>query len=307
MNQHIITGANKLLRTTEKENAQKSNFLCKKLEDQRKQLICEENARRFLLIKRLNMLRQNIVKAQEKASSQARLLHEYNLQKVGFKNQIKTQKMYFDLFEGGQSTRGFQFSLQKQSLGHHIRSRINESRRKKSRTFRMQNKTAEKGKKKLQLPQVNSLQVQTAKLRTLASKIINRRSFSKRPTQRSKTSSSGLMAQCKMQSRQDALSFIKSHVNSSDLVPFSVTYQAERRRSLAFLRYLKSLPYVCQYFLSRIQAKEVPVNVVNRGAKQLYDLRKVHEILSTLRDKKQIDRSKGLCEMYDDNLNLLVN
>ena len=113
--------------------------------------------------------------------------------------------------------------------------------------------------------------------------------------------------QCKELNKKNALNFIKSHVNASNLIPFSVSYEISKRQSLEFLEYLKSLPYVCHFFLSRIQAKEVPINVKSAGVKKLYDLRKVHEILNSLQDVKKIDRSRGLCEMYDENLNLIRN
>ena len=222
----------------------------KKLADQRSQLLCEENSRRMLLLKKLSMIRQNIVKAQEQASSQAKLLHKQNQQRIGFKTQIKTQKMYFDLFNQRQDPA----------------------------------KSGLKGTQNL-----------TLFVRKHFSSNLFQSNFQR--NFQSIKSQSGV-------SKKDTLVFIKSHVNSSCLVPFSVSYEGSRRQQLDFLAFLKSLPFVCHFFLSRIQAREVPVNVLNRKTNKLHDLRKVHEILHSLEGKKQGFTNWDLCQMYDHNLNL---
>ena len=99
--------------------------------------------------------------------------------------------------------------------------------------------------------------------------------------------------------------FIKSHINAKKLIQFSVTYDKCKRINLEFLNFLKNLPFVCNFFLSKIQAKQMAINVVDRGSGKLNDLKKVHEILNTLEQSKTKKKMKGLCELYDDNLNLV--
>ena len=97
------TGLNqawKMLQKAEKENFFKEKTLEKKLIDQKQELIKEERKKKYLLLKRLNMIEKTIRKTQEKAATQAQILNHRNSSRTGFKNQIKTQKMYFDLFNG---------------------------------------------------------------------------------------------------------------------------------------------------------------------------------------------------------------
>jgi hypothetical protein len=308
MNKYIYEGANQLLKTTQKLNTQKNNFLSKKLSDQRKQLICEEKSQKNLLLKRLNMIRQNIIQAQEKASSQAKILFKHNMQKIGFKNQIKTQKMYFDLFESKNlktNKKKFKFSSDTQNITQFINSQIR-SNRTISNPFQSHRKTNEK-KNLSTLPRLSSIKLYMGKIKHSGSMLSQKKSNSPIQNTPSRILKDNLSFQSKELVKQNAVNFIKSHVNASNLIPFSVSYEQTRRQSLDFLDYLKSLPYICHFFLSRIQAKEVPINVKPTGVKKLYDLRKVHEILNSLQDTKKIDRSKGLCEMYDENLNLIGN
>jgi hypothetical protein len=311
MNKYVFDGANQLLKTTQKHNVQKNNFLSKKLNDQRKQLICEEQSRKNLLLKKLNMIRQNIIKAQQKASSQARIAFKHNMQKIGFKNQIKTQKMYFDLFESNSmknvQKKKFNFNSNTQNLTQFINDKIKSSKRSITTPFQSNRKKSNKSKKLSALPRLNSIKLYMGQLRQSGSMLSHKKSASYLLSNPSRTIANDLTLQSKKSMKQNIVKFIKSHVNASNLISFSVSYELHKRQSLKFLHYLKSLPNICHFFLSRIHAKEVPVNVNIRGVKKLYDLRKVHEILNSLQNTKKIDRSKGLCQMYDENLNLIQN
>jgi hypothetical protein len=306
MNREIMKGAFQLMHTTNKENGQLSNFLTRKLDDQRDQLVCKEISKRNMLIRKLNMIRQNIIKAQEKASCQAKILHEYNLQKIGCKNQIKTQKMYFDIFKEDPNkkakTNRKTFSSRNKNLMKFIETQI-----KGSRSITYSNRVTRRKSKLLEtnsikLPRLNFQKSRTVDRRD--KKMYSNRTISHNlPSLKSKVFSMTPSQNSKI--RKEAMFFIKSQVNSSNLIPFSISYEGKKRQSIKFLKYLKSLPYVCHYYLSQIQIRELPVNVISIGKKKLNDLRKVHEMLNSLKEKKQVKKSKGLCEMYDENLNLI--
>ena len=99
--------------------------------------------------------------------------------------------------------------------------------------------------------------------------------------------------------------FIKSHVDSKKLIRFSVTAEKSSRDTVEFLTFLKSLPYVCNFYLSRIQHQDLPVNIKDRGRTKISDLKTVHETLNSLEASKRRQNVHKICEMYDDNLNPL--
>ena len=111
------------------------------------------------------------------------------------------------------------------------------------------------------------------------------------------------------ESRRKANQFIKNHVSSKNMIPFSVSYENQKRHSVAFLSFLKSLPNICQYYLSRINERNLPVNVKEISVTPLYDLKKIHEIFTSFSkaSRKRSRTEVGLCEMYDENLNLITN
>ena len=88
----------KLMQKAEKENSIRTGQLKKKMKDEKQQLLAQENQKQNLLQKKLNMIEKNIRKTQEMAATQAHILNLRNQQQTGFKTQIKTQKMYFELF-----------------------------------------------------------------------------------------------------------------------------------------------------------------------------------------------------------------
>lgn len=313
MNKEVMKGALQMMHTTNKENTRLTNFLSKKLNDQKDQLICKEVSRRNMIIRKLNMIRQNIKKAQEKASGQAKILHENNLQRIGCKSQIKTQKMYFDLFKvktkKEKPKNNKSFASGRQNLLNFIQSQLKSSRA-FIQTDRKKMDSTEIGQQKsmntTQLPRLNFQQTKSFSNKIRGTKretnLLSQRTLFL-PTLHSRLFGQSSREMAK--NKKEATMFVKSHVNSSSLIPYSVSYENEKRGCIKFLRFLKSLPYVCHYYLSQIQVTELPVNVVSLGTKKLYDLRKVHEMLNSLDEKNQGTTSRGLCEMYDDNLNLI--
>lgn len=133
-----MTGAWKIMQHANSKNIQNTELLREKLEDQKQALICEEHQKREMMIKRLCIIKQNVVKTQNKAASQAKLIHKFNMQKIGCKNQTQTQKMYMDLFQNTSnknlSTENSIF-LGTKNLTKYIKENVNKKTLKKSTFF----------------------------------------------------------------------------------------------------------------------------------------------------------------------------
>ena len=277
----------------QKENLGQTRFLDEKLKDQRSRLICEEKKKKNLLLKRLNMIKQNIRKEQEKASSQARLISKFNEQKIKVKAQNKTQKMYYQLFNRRPSQtpqKGQRrLLLRSQNLTKYISRFIEKSVSQK----RLKAVDAGKASKLKRGSCKNTRQNEPKSGK-----------FEAMGPMPELVSFPGSMMESTLPSKKETQRFVDSHVNSRKLIPFSMTFDSKSRGSLGFLDFLKSLPNVSHFFLSRIQERETPVNVVDRGARKLYDLRKVHQILNQL-DVVKTNFRGDLCGLYDDHLNLI--
>lgn len=93
-----------MMKKAEKENDKRQTHLSKKMWDEKQEMLRKEFQRRQLMLKKFNMVERKIRKIQEKAATQAAILHKKNERQIDVKCKIAEQKMYFQLFHPSNDT-----------------------------------------------------------------------------------------------------------------------------------------------------------------------------------------------------------
>lgn len=104
MEKRALNIAWQMMKKAEKENDKRQTHLAKKMWDEKQEMLRKEFERRQLMLKKFNMVERKIKKIQEKAATQAAILHKKNERQVEVKCKIAEQKMYFQLFHPSNDT-----------------------------------------------------------------------------------------------------------------------------------------------------------------------------------------------------------
>jgi hypothetical protein len=274
-----IGNTQKMMFKQNKENESLFRNLNYKMEDQEKKFRIDKSSKKNRLSKQLKMIETIILNTQKKAAVQAKIIHNNSKRNTVIKNQMKVQNMYHKLFRDHKQSTDNDF----ESNLNPVRSYILENAQSFQRSY---HKRSELGRRK----SLDLIQNQPTNNNFKPSL-----STTKFPKMLLKDGSALALTH----------KFRKNLVNAKKIIVFSVSYDSHRRQSVEYLKFLRDLPHVTNFFLTKIHNKNLAVNVDRKKYTKLNDLQKIYEILNKFDvSKGNSKKVQNICELYDNNLNL---